>query len=250
MIRTHYRKKCPYCGKMLESGTYYGTERIRFGSPFFCCPHCNQEFIDHELKELALQPYSKKLPDMWYRILGQLPLVILGIIIILESLISGDPLAFFPMGVGVALVAVGAIIIAYPYSHKDELQERYRARWEESHARLSDPHYAYKLNRNGFQVPEEYLEEVAKIYGVETLRVPPTTYTYEEYLEACKAMKLGRSSKAIKEIAERKGMAWQELVDHYETVIKTFNEQMRSFGYFQNEDYHKLFDYYDGLFRD
>ena len=64
---TYTNKRCPHCRKTYESYTNH-TKRLsnHSGSPFLTCKFCGKTFVDTDIKEPALKPYS----DRGYSILN------------------------------------------------------------------------------------------------------------------------------------------------------------------------------------
>lgn len=54
-----YRKKCPYCGHILEQG--YGLPNTRFGNPKRRCTWCNNTYIDRNIIDWESASIFKKI---------------------------------------------------------------------------------------------------------------------------------------------------------------------------------------------
>lgn len=159
-MATYTHKRCPHCGKLYET---YSTHTKNFsnhsGSPFLTCKFCGKTFVDKDIKEPALKPYS----DSGFSIFNCIfaffwPFGVAGIILT-GCTISPETSS---VGVGIAALIVDAIYLlltGHSIKNRKQLQKENKQEYEQSLERLKKPQYAMALKKAGFKVPEQFLKE-------------------------------------------------------------------------------------------
>ena len=161
-MATYTYKRCPHCKKTYET---YSTHTKHFsnhsGSPFLTCKHCGKTFVDKDIKEPALEPYS----DSGYSLLncvfaGFWPFGLTGIIL------TGYAIKYHSIGVAIAALIVGGVyfaIMGTAIKNRKKFKIEDKLEYERSYERLKDINYAVALKNAGFDVPSHFLEGVDKV---------------------------------------------------------------------------------------
>lgn len=163
-MATHTYKKCPHCGKTYETySTYTKAHMNHSGSPFVVCKSCGRTFVDRDIKEPALSPYSDEGFELWRCFFVYLmPWGLLGVFILFCALNMEDPSAavyfFAALVLGLYVVLTANVVI-----NRTKLQEKYKEEYRESEKRLQNPQYAQALSAAGFYVPRQYLNSCSPI---------------------------------------------------------------------------------------
>ena len=158
-MATYTYKKCPHCGKTYESYSIYTKSyQSHQGSPFITCKFCGETFVDKEIKEPALEPYSEKGFELWRCFFAFLmPFGLGGILAIICALNSEE----YAIGAGVVafiLLGIYMALTIYTIVNRAKLQEDDKKEYKESERRLQNPEYAKALRDAGFNVPSKYLK--------------------------------------------------------------------------------------------
>jgi len=157
-MSTHTYKKCPYCRKTYETyTTYTKADHNHEGSPFITCRSCGKTFIDKEIKEPALKPYTGKGYELWRCFFaGFMPFGMLFIFATLY-LITEEEKTTWGYIISSVLILIYILFTTYVIKNRKKAQEMGRIEYLESVDRLKDPEYAQALKDAGFKVPEQYL---------------------------------------------------------------------------------------------
>lgn len=158
VLSTHTYKKCPQCGKIYESySTYTKHYQNHSGSPFLTCKSCGGTFVDKEIKEPALKPYTGEGLELWRCFFVFLmPWGLAGILAIIcatnseEYTLIATILSIVFMGIYIALTI-------YTIVNRAKFIAEDREEYIESEKRLQNPQYAKALKDAGFDVPSKYL---------------------------------------------------------------------------------------------
>lgn len=158
-MATHTYKKCPHCGKTYESySTYTKVYQNHSGSPFITCKSCGEMFVDKEIKEPALKPYTEEGFELWRCFFVHLmPWGIAGF------LLTGCAFNLEESTLSLYVIAtiVDACYIMFTANtirNRKKYQEAERLAYQESEQRLRNPQYAKALQNAGFHVPSKYLK--------------------------------------------------------------------------------------------
>ena len=155
----HTFKRCPHCGKTYETYSTYTKQYTKHsGSPFITCQHCGNKFVDKEIKEPALKPYSTK-GLSWFNCIFAffMPFGALGILLTWGAFGIKEPsIALFIIAFAVDTIYLGLTI--YSFINRKKFIEEDKKEYEESEKRLNNPKYAQALKDAGFKVPEKYLK--------------------------------------------------------------------------------------------
>lgn len=152
-MSVYVKKKCPACGAVIEVRTYphYPSEeeRIRYGSPIIKCEKCNEEFIDIDYHEIALEGVR----DIDRSVVRSHGIIfgLMGVVGIIISLIVN-----MPSGAVISAGIYGFPLLIEVVSYK---KRQYNLDMEtiESKKRLCNPLYAVTLKKIGYPVPDMYL---------------------------------------------------------------------------------------------
>lgn len=158
-MSTHTWKKCPYCGATYNSYTTYTKHYyVREGSPFVTCLSCWRVFIDKDIKEPALKPYSGSGYSILNCIFGFLfPFGIMGILLTAGAFQERDRVSLYVAAAILDSLYVG--LTAYLIKKRKDFQAEGKAKYAESEKRLSDYKYALALKQAGFDVPSRFLNK-------------------------------------------------------------------------------------------
>lgn len=158
-MSTHTFKKCPHCGKTYETYSIYTKNYHKHsGSPFVKCRFCGNTFVDKDIKEPALKPYSSR-GFSWFNCIFAffIPFGALGILLTCAAFgVEDTSIVLFIVAFAVDLLYLSLTI--YSFVNRKKLIEEDKKEYEESERRLSDPIYAHALKEAGFKVPEKYLK--------------------------------------------------------------------------------------------
>lgn len=157
-MATYTTKKCPYCKRTYENySTYTKAYKNHSGSPFITCPSCQNVFVDKEIKEPALIPYSESGFAIWRYFFNYLfPFGIMGGLCAYISSTDPDRLATI---IAAVCLSIYFILTLIDIVNIPKYKEEFRAAYRESEKRLENPEYAIALQAHGFKVPEKYLKE-------------------------------------------------------------------------------------------
>lgn len=159
-MATYTYKKCPHCGKTYESySTYTKDFNNHQGSPFVRCRFCGNIFVDKEIKEPALEPYTGKGFELWRCYFTFLMPFGLGGVAALLCAFNAEKYGPLLGLVGLILLALYAFLTFSTVVDREKLKEDDRKQYEESERRLMNPEYAKALKEAGFNVPSKYLKE-------------------------------------------------------------------------------------------
>lgn len=155
MAMVTYKKKCPHCKKVYDSGSYSnalgaGSAAVyRYGSPFRRCAYCSQNFVDKDYHEIAVEGIRE--PDTQKVSTGTILISIAGAMFSL-ALMNSD-YAFF----GIILLFLSVCSILHEFLTYKKRQAFLQKEKEASEQRLKNPGYALALKKLGVNVPEKYL---------------------------------------------------------------------------------------------
>lgn len=158
-MATYTYKKCPHCGKTYESySTYTKQYNNNSGSPFIVCRSCGKTFVDKEIKEPALLPYTGEGFELWRCFFAFLmPWGLAGIFAAVAAFnMEEKPVALFV----IAAILIGIYVALTIYTIKNRIKfiEDDRKEYKASEQRLANPDYARALKEAGFKVPDKYLK--------------------------------------------------------------------------------------------
>ena len=159
-MTTHTYKKCPYCGKTYETYTPMTKHyQSHMGSPFVKCRFCGKEFVDKDIKEPALVPYSEDgfgVGNCFFA--GIMPFGCMGIMFTFLAIYSKEVHIL-----SCVLAAIGYIgylsCVIFRLKNQKKILEAWRNEYSLSEERLKNYSYALALRRIGFDVPDRFLHK-------------------------------------------------------------------------------------------
>lgn len=157
-MATHTYKKCPHCGKIYETySTYTKVYQNHSGCPFKRCRSCGETFVDKDVQEPALKPFSEDDFSLWRCFLVYLPYGSVGFL--LTCCAFGMEESTLSLYIIAAIVDAIYIFSTYKViKNRNVYLEEAKRDYQESEKRLSNPLYAQKLKDAGFKVPSKYLK--------------------------------------------------------------------------------------------
>ncbi|MBQ7904015.1 MAG: hypothetical protein IJ362_09820 [Oscillospiraceae bacterium] len=158
-------KKCPYCKTIYENYSSI-TEGAHLGSPLITCKKCKKIFIDKEMEELALKPFSElKKKYSMLRLMSSLWNIFTFVFILFSYMIFSGNLKFDSSFESIFMLVLycgcGIFTLSIIKSitiDRQKIIDGYKQEYAKSEIRLSDPHYALALKQAGYSVPEKYLK--------------------------------------------------------------------------------------------
>ncbi len=158
-MATYTYKKCPHCGKTYESySTYTKNFQGHSGSPFITCRSCGRTFVDKEIKEPALKPYTGEGFELWRCFFAFLmPFGLLGILALVCA-INSEEYAFAASIFSIIFFGIYIALTTYTIRNRVKFIAEDRKEYFQSEKRLQNPLYAKALKDAGFDVPKKYLE--------------------------------------------------------------------------------------------
>lgn len=156
-MATYTRKKCPHCGVTYESYNTY-TKQYSTGSPFISCKHCGKTFVDRDIKEPALKPYSDNNISVINCIFAFfMPFGALGIFLSICAY-NYRPTSVILWVIACIADLIYILLTAYCVINRKKLQQENYQEYQRSLNRLQNKEYAQALKNAGFDVPLHFLK--------------------------------------------------------------------------------------------
>ena len=158
-MATHTYKKCPHCGKTYETySTYTKVYQNHSGCPFKRCRFCGETFVDKDIQEPALKPFSEDDFALWRCFFVNLmPYGLAGFL--LTCCAFGLEESTLSLYIIAAIVDAVYIVSTYKViKNRNVYLEEAKRDYQASEKRLSNPLYAQELKNAGFKVPSKYLK--------------------------------------------------------------------------------------------
>ena len=158
-MSVHTFKHCPHCGKSYEHYTTITKHQtLHEGCPFKTCMYCGKTFIDKDIKEPALKPYSEKgLGIINCFFVGLVPFGIIGILAtigLLRNETNSIGIIIFTIIIDLIYIAITVFTIV---NRKKAIAEN-KKKYKESYQRLKNRDYAIALKNSGYKVPDKFLK--------------------------------------------------------------------------------------------
>ena len=153
-MATYTYKRCPHCLKTYESySTHTKSFQEHSGVPFITCPKCGKLFVDKDIQEPALKPFSASEMTIKNCIFACFyPFGVAGILFTFAAFKVSKPEVWLFIVAGI-LDLFYILSIIYFLLIRRRANEQLKKEYEESIKRLQNPEYARALKEAGFHVP-------------------------------------------------------------------------------------------------
>ena len=151
---------CPNCNRTVGA---FVVGDYRYGNPLKICPKCKTEYINPAVHEIEVDGISPDAFDMKKLLLGMIMGVVFffigAVILYLEVTRKG-----YYHTSNIAIMVISAIAFFYALGNIFFIKTGIKAKWterkrQESVERMSNPEYALRLKKHGYDVPEKYLPQ-------------------------------------------------------------------------------------------